>query len=476
MFEYSEDMGNALSVPVVQQTSSGRGVCASLTPDTSMHMLSQHEVGKLRETSQGGLHELFRNSALAVLTSGEDTDDTKAVFARYADFDIALVQRDRGVKLELTNAPASAFVDGTLIQGIKEHLFSVLRDIIYVHNEIQHNKKFDLTTSNGITNAIFHILRNAKIVHSVEDPHLVVCWGGHSISEGEYRYAKEVGHQLGLRAMDICTGCGPGAMKGPMKGAALAHAKQRIKKGRYLGITEPGIIAAEAPNPIVNELVIMPDIEKRLEAFVRVGHGCIVFPGGVGTLEEILYLLGVLLHPDNADVPFPLIFTGPQGSASYFEIIDTFIKKTLGAQAAQRYHIIVDDPQRAAYEMTTGIQRVREFRKETHDAFYFNWHLTIDPEFQQPFEPTHESMAQLNLHADQPPHMLAANLRRVCSGIVAGHVKTQTLNAIEQHGPFKIYGDTRIMQLMDELLEFFIKQHRMKIDQYNFNPCYEIIG
>jgi hypothetical protein len=38
--------------------------------------------------------------------------------------------------------------------------------------------------------------------------------------------------------------------------------------------------------------VIMPDIEKRLEAFVRLGHGIIVFPGGVGTAEEILYLLG----------------------------------------------------------------------------------------------------------------------------------------------------------------------------------------
>ena len=182
----------------VKQKTKGRGICVSVTPDTSMHMLSQQEVEKLRETSEGGLHELFRNSALAVLTSGNDTDDTKAFFARYIDFDIALVQRDRGVKLELTNAPARAFVDGKLIQGIKEHLFSVLRDIIYVHNEIQHNEKFDLTTSNGITNAVFHILRNAEIMHAVEDPHLVVCWGGHSIGEVEYHYTKEVGHQLGF--------------------------------------------------------------------------------------------------------------------------------------------------------------------------------------------------------------------------------------------------------------------------------------
>ncbi len=460
----------------LQQTPSGRGVSTSVTPDTSMHMLSQQEVEKLRETSQGGLHDLFRNSALAVLTSGNDTDDTKAFFARYVDFDIALVQRDRGVKLELTNAPFRAFVDGELIQGIKEHLFSVLRDIIYVHNEIQHNTKFDLTTSNGITNAVFHILRNAEIMQAVEDPHLVVCWGGHSIGEVEYRYTKEVGHQLGLRGMDICTGCGPGAMKGPMKGAALAHAKQRIKNGRYLGLTEPGIITAEAPNPIVNELVILPDIEKRLEAFVRVGHGFIVFPGGAGTLEEILYLLGVLLHPDNEEVPFPLIFMGPKESAEYFDTIDAFIKQTLGPIAAQRYQIIIDDPKRGASEMTTGIQQVREFRKKTHDAFYFNWHLTIDHEFQQPFEPTHESMAQLDLHADQPIHLLAANLRRAFSGIVAGHVKPHALNAIEEGGPFKIHGDRAIMKLMDKLLQSFVNQRRMKIDQENFKPCYQIIA
>ena len=457
------------------QHSSAPGICASVTPDTSMHMLSKDEVANLCDTSQGGLHDLFRNCALAVLASGNESDDTKAFFTRYADFDIELEQRDRGVKLELINAPASAFVDGEIIQGVKEHLFAVLRDIIYVHNEIRYNPKFDLLTSFGITNAIFHILRNAEIMHSVEQPHLVVCWGGHSIGEVEYRYTKEVGYQLGLRSMDICTGCGPGAMKGPMKGAAIAHAKQRIKNGRYVGLTEPGIIAAEAPNPIVNELVILPDIEKRLEAFVRIGAGFIVFPGGVGTLEEILYLLGLLLHPDNEEIPFPLIFSGPKHSAGYFTHIDTFIRNTLGLHAAQRYQIIIDDPQRAAYEMKTGIQRVREFRKENRDAYYFNWRLTVDHEFQKPFDPTHETMAGLDLHADQETHMLAANFRRACSGIVAGHVKAQALNAIEKRGSFQIHGDAGMMKMLDDLLQTFIAQHRMKIDQHDYHPCYEIV-
>ncbi len=44
-----------------------------------------------------------------------------------------------------------------------------------------------------------------------------------------------------------------------------------------------------------------------------------------------------------------------------------------------------------------------------------------------PFEPTHENMANLELHKDQPIHLLAANLRRPFSGIVAGNVKVRIL-------------------------------------------------
>src|SRR5690606_31817385 len=129
--------------------------------------------------------------------------------------------------------------------------------------------------------------------------------------------------------------------------------------------------AAESPNPIVNHLVIMPDIEKRLEAFVRIGHGIIVFPGGVGTAEEILYLLGILLHPDNAHLPFPLILTGPTIAAPYFEQIDRFIRLTLGEAAAERYEIVIGDPVAVARKMIAGIRRVREYRIEHKDSFFF---------------------------------------------------------------------------------------------------------
>ena len=435
-------------------------------------MLSREEVARLRDASAGGLHDLLRRCALAVLTSGSASDDPRAAQELYPDFDIQVRQQDRGVRIELTNAPAMAFVDDQIITGVAELLFAVVRDLAFTAIDLDGDE--ELSTSAGITDAVFRLLRNARVLHP-SDPNLVVCWGGHSIGQEEYKYTKQVGYELGLRGLDICTGCGPGAMKGPMKGATIAHAKQRRRRTRYIGITEPGIIAAESPNPIVNHLVIMPDIEKRLEAFVRMAHGIIVFPGGVGTAEEILYLLGILLREENAGRRFPLILTGPTGAAPYFEQIDRFIRLTLGEAAASLYEIVVADPARVARLMDTGIRKVREQRIAQEDSFFFNWALHVPLTFQQPFHPTHEAMAALDLHHGRKPHELAADLRRAFSGIVAGNVKEDGMRRIEAHGPFEIHGDRDIMQALDGLLRAFVEQRRMKISG-EYRPCYRVVA
>lgn len=450
-------------------------VDAVISPKGQLETLSQFEVGRILRASQGELAKTFRNCSLAVLNSGSALDDGKELLARYPDFSIEVIQRQRGIKLSLKSAPAIAFVDGELMTGINEHLFTVLRDVLYVHNKIVNSPRFNLNESVDVTNAVFHILRNANIFTPGLEPNMVVCWGGHSIGLEEYDYTKEVGYQIGLRDLDICTGCGPGAMKGPMKGATIGHAKQRSAVGRYLGLTEPGIIAAESPNPIVNKLIIMPDIEKRLEAFVRTGHGVVVFPGGAGTAEEILYILGILLHPDNDSMPFPLIFTGPKCAEDYFKQINQFIVDTLGLEAQQRYKIIIDDPARVAREMKKGMIQVREYREQESDAFHYNWALKIDEQFQKPFDPTHENMRNLALNKDQKSHELAANLRRAFSGVVAGNVKDEGIRAIEKHGLYELCGDKEIMEPMDALLSAFVKQQRMKLPGAEYVPCYKII-
>jgi predicted Rossmann-fold nucleotide-binding protein len=448
---------------------------ALIAPEGSLEILSRVEANKLRDAGEGGLYELWRQCSLAVLNSGATDDDVRKILSRHESFRIAVVQYEGGIALELKNAPDIAFVGKQMIRGIREHLFSVLRDLLYAHENVLKNPTFDLKSSDGITDAVFHVLRNARVIRAHEEPKLVVCWGGHAIDREEYDYTKNVGYALGLEGLDICTGCGAGAMKGPMKGATVGHAKQRIRNGRYLGLTEPTIIAAESPNPIVNELVIMPDMEKRLEAFVRMAHGIIVFPGGVGTAEEILYLLGILLSPKNDLERLPVVFTGPAASKKYFERLHAFIGDTLGTVAQQRYKIILADPGAVAMEVTRGLGEVREHRAATDNAYFFNWGLHIGLDFQLPFEATHASMAKLALHRDQPVHDLAVNLRRAFSGIVAGNVREAGIKLVEQHGPFELSGDHRIIRALGRLLNDFVAQRRMRLaDPSDYVPCYRI--
>lgn len=450
-----------------------------INPRGSMDQLSHLEVARLKQGAEGDLYPLYRNCSLAVLNSGAITDDSRALLGKYPDFAINLLTRERGIALELLNPPESAFVDDKIIRNIQYHLFAVLRDIIFAQinqDRFLGNHLTQADISARITNQVFSILRNAKALRTGEDPNLVVCWGGHSINETEYQYCRAVGLELGYRELNIVTGCGPGVMEAPMKGAAIGHFNQRYKDSRFIGITEPSIIASEPPNPIVNELIIMPDIEKRLEAFTRLGHTFLIFPGGPGTFEEFLFLLGIKLHPDNRNQTIPLILTGPSSCADYFATIDRFVSKVLGEEARKQYEIIIDDPVAVARYAKQAMDNIKQQRFEKGDAYSFNWMLKIDPILQAPFEPNHQSMAALNLHLDQPLMDLVSNLRRAFSGIVAGNIKPNTKDAIAKYGAFKLHGDAMVLENMENLLKDFIAQHRMKLPSTEaYVPCYEIV-
>ena len=124
--------------------------------------------------------------------------------------------------------------------------------------------------------------------------------------------------------------------------------------------------------------------------------------------------------------------------------------------------------------MNAGIQKVREFRLARGDSFFFSWALDVPLQFQQPFVPTHEAMAALDLHHGRKPFELAADLRRAFSGIVAGNVKEEGMRRVEEQGPYQIHGDPDMMQALDALLRAFVEQRRMKISG-EYRPCYEVV-
>lgn len=448
---------------------------AVIKPDDTLSILSQLEINRLVKSKDHASYEVLRQCVLAVLNTDSEIDNAKAVLDTFKDFDIEMVNQEEGIEVHLYNAPEHAFVDGIMIRGIQENLFAVIRDMVFITNELAQNSDFSLDETDNSTDTVFHIARNTGLFSHANLVNLAVCWGGHAISHEQYDYTKKVGFELGIRGIDICTGCGPGSMKGPMKGAAWGHANQR-RQGRYIGISQPGIIAAESPNPIVNHLIIMPDIEKRLELFVRIAHGLIVFPGGVGTIEEILYLIGILSHPKNSDVSLPIILTGPASSASYFSELNQFLVDVLGEEVTSYYEIILDSPKEVAQKMNQRMKEVKQYRILNNEAYYYNWRLYVDEAYKKPFIPSHESMIKLNLNRDQPIDTLTTNLRKAFSGIVYGNINALGVEQVAKNGPYELKGDKSVIDSLDRLLLTFIKQKRMKINDEDYQPCFKFIA
>jgi hypothetical protein len=158
-------------------------VDARVGPRGSLENLSQAEIDKLLDTSQTGLYTLFRNCALAVLNSGSDNDNAKEIFERYRNFDVQIVRHAWGIKLQISNAPPAAFVDGEMIRGIKEHLFAVLRDVIYTANEIIGVGRLDTHDPRLDHQCRIPYPAQRQGARLQGQPNLVVCWGGHSIGE-----------------------------------------------------------------------------------------------------------------------------------------------------------------------------------------------------------------------------------------------------------------------------------------------------
>ena len=125
-----------------------------------------------------------------------------------------------------------------------------------------------------------------------------------------------------------------------MKGATIGHAEAAYRRGRYLRLTGP----ASSPR------AAQPDRQRAGDpAGYREAPGGIRahrarrgdLPRRVGTTEELLYLLGILMHPDNAGHPFPVVLTGPTEVPTISRRWTAYVGSTLGPAAPGLYEIII---------------------------------------------------------------------------------------------------------------------------------------
>lgn len=147
-----------------------------VTPEnTCLESLSPREIDALFAKSLEDARQLLVRCVLAVLNSGEESDDVRQMLAKHQQFAIDVERTAGGIELVLHHAPINAFViyeqksaDGyvkvpKLIEGLRQHVFAVIRDLLFINSEIERTAKFDLESPDGITDAVFLMLRNAGV-------------------------------------------------------------------------------------------------------------------------------------------------------------------------------------------------------------------------------------------------------------------------------------------------------------------------
>lgn len=98
--------------------------------------------------------------------------------------------------------------------------------------------------------------------------------------------AYQLGRQLSDQGFNVLTGAGPGIMKAANKGA-FEGASSSIG----LNIKLP---KEQSPNSYLNQCLMFEHFFTRKVALIKYANACVFFPGGLGTVDELMEVLTLL--------------------------------------------------------------------------------------------------------------------------------------------------------------------------------------
>ena len=141
-------------------------------------------------------------------------------------------------------------------------------------------------------------------ISRLQKPIITVFGGKRASTDGKYyKQAYELGSMLVKNNMSILTGGGPGIME-----SALCGAVAQGKKDRSLGIGVTGIDVVFV-SACGHETIFTHDFAARKEFLIDYSSGFIAFPGGIGTLDEILEVINLIKTNKIKKIPIVLIGT-----------------------------------------------------------------------------------------------------------------------------------------------------------------------
>ncbi len=147
----------------------------------------------------------------------------------------------------------------------------------------------------------------------------VSIFGSARVKEGNtyFDMATETAYEITKKGFGVITGGGPGIMKAANKGA-------RLGEGKSVGLAI-NLPFEQGPNEYVDPQYLMEFnyFFARKVMFVKYAQGFIVFPGGLGTLDEVFEALTLI--QTRKVTPFPVILMGTE----YWDGLIDWIEDTL---------------------------------------------------------------------------------------------------------------------------------------------------
>lgn len=129
------------------------------------------------------------------------------------------------------------------------------------------------------------------------------------VGHPDYELARVVGERFARAGFAVITGGGPGIMEAANRGA-------RDGEGLSVGCTIE-LPAEQAPNPYLDLTIDFRSFFVRKTMFIRYAEAFVVFPGGVGTLDELFEAATLVLTGKIRRFPIILV-----GSARWKPMID----------------------------------------------------------------------------------------------------------------------------------------------------------
>ncbi|MBW3624620.1 MAG: TIGR00730 family Rossman fold protein [Armatimonadetes bacterium] len=217
-----------------------------------------------------------------------------------------------------------------------------------------------------MASVIDEYLRLDKALRQAEGHHFRVCIFGSARLQPEdtiYKCVYEVSSQLAQLGIDIVTGGGPGLMEAANRAVRDAQVKRVRSYGLPLDV--PGI--QEVANPHLDIKSMHQKFSSRLDEFMRLTHGVIVAPGGIGTVLE-LYYVWQLLQLAMVE-PRPVVLLGKdfwEGLVRWMN--ETVLKERLISPVDMTYIRIVDTPEEAVEAILPAFESFKERRREEKAA------------------------------------------------------------------------------------------------------------